>query len=165
MGGAIAYPKIIGALTDTSFLVVPALKDEMAGYCERLALGENVQYHLDWNLVIIKSLNRCLVTLEILWDDGNISVIGFPKDTWEQLSQFINYRNLLLLPDRGLVECSLISPKAAEGFLIKDANKGLVNLAHKAANIPPSLNVGGLVDPLCNLLNTARKISNGVLLS
>lgn len=165
MGGAIIYPEIIGTLTDTGFLVVPALKNDMAGYTARLARGEEVHYHLDWNLVIIKALDRCLVTMEILWDDGNITVIGFPNNIWEQLSHFMNCRNLLLLPDSGMLESSLISPKAVEGFLINGVNRGLVNLANKAANIPPDLNVRGLITHLWNLLNNARKPINGVYLS
>lgn len=160
MGRAIVYPEIIGTLGDTCFLVVPAIKNEMAGYAERQAMDGEVSYRLDWNLVIIKSLEICLITFEILWDDGNITIIGFKPNTWEQLSNLIYFRNLLLLPDRGLIEMDsfLISPVAAlEGFLIKGLDKGLINLANKAANIPPDLNIRGLMTQLSNLLNSTRK--------
>lgn len=160
MGGAIIYPEIIGTLADTGFLVVPAIKKEMARYAERKALGERVAYRMDWNLVIIKSLESCLITLEILWDDDNITLIGFPSRTWEQLSQFMLYRNLLLLPDRGLIgaDNNLISPVAAqEGFLLSGLDQGLKHLVNKAMNIPPDLNVRGLMTYLSDLLNITRK--------
>lgn len=168
MGGAIIYPEIIGALADTAFLVVPAIKKEMARYAERKALGEKVSYRMDWNLVIIKSLESGLITLEILWDDDNITFIGFPSRTWEQLSQFMLYSNLLLLPDRGLIgaDNSLISPVAAqEGFLLSGLEQGLKHLVNKAMNIPPDLNVRGLMTYLCELLNTSRKNGTATYLS
>ncbi|MDO7785782.1 hypothetical protein [Desulforamulus aquiferis] len=167
MGGLIVYPDIIGTLGDTCFLVVPAIKNEMAGYAERQAMGGEVGYRLDWNLVIIKSLGICLITFEILWDDGNITIIGFKQNTWEQLGNLIYYRNLLLLPDRGLIEDnnSLISPVAArEGFLLKGIDKGLVSLANKAANIPPDLNIRGLMTHLADLLNSTRKAGRDTFL-
>ena len=168
MGGAIIYPEIIGTLADTGFLVVPAIKEEMACYAERKALGQEVGYRLDWNLVIFKSLESCLITLDIFWDDGNITVIGFPSRTWEQLSQFGLYNNILLLPDRGLIgaDNNLISPVAAqEGFLLKGLAKGLKHLVNKAVNIPPDLNVGGLMTYLSDLFNTARDTEPGIFLS
>lgn len=168
MGGAIIYPEIIGTLADTCFLVVPAIKEEMARYAERKAMGEEVNYSLDWNLVIIKSQGICLITLEILWDDGNITLIGFKTKTWEQISQIMHYRNLLLLPDKGLIEVenTLISPVAAqEGFLIKGLDNGLINLANKAANMPPDLNIEGLMTYLCEILNATREPDSGGFLS
>ncbi|SHE47958.1 hypothetical protein SAMN02745133_00464 [Desulforamulus putei DSM 12395] len=168
MGGVIIYPEIIGTLADSCFLVVPALKKEMARYAERRALGEEVGYRIDWNLVIVRSLEICIITLDILWDDGNITVIGFHSKTWDQLSQFMHFSNLLLLPDRGLIgeDNNLISPVAAqEGFLIKGIDKGLVSLANKAANISPDLNVRGLMTYLSDILNVARKTGRDLFLS
>ncbi|ABO51304.1 hypothetical protein Dred_2800 [Desulforamulus reducens MI-1] len=169
MGGAIIYPEIIGTLAYTVFLVVPAIKEEMAGYAERRAMGEEVGYRLEWNLVINKALEKCLITMDICWDDGNMTVVGFPTKSWKQLAQFTHYKNLLLLPDRGLidVDTNLISPVAAqEGFLVKGLDKGLKQLANKAANIPPDLNVRGLMTFLCELINLNRKdITNGHFLS
>lgn len=167
MGGAIVYPDIIGTLADTGFLVVPAIKKEMAHYAERRSLGEVVNCQLNWNLVIVKSLEICLISMEILWDDGNITVVGFPSKTWDQLSQLMHYRNVLLLPDRGLIgsENNLISPVAAqEGFLIKGIDKGLIQLANKAANMPPDLNVRGLMTYLVDLINTTRSSESGLFL-
>lgn len=161
MGGAIIYPEIIGTLADSIFLVVPAIKKEMAQYAERRAMGEEVEYHLEWNLIINKTLEICLITMDIVWDDENMTVIGFPSKSWEQLAQFMLYRNLILLPDRGLIgdDKQLISPLAAqEGFLLKGLDKGLKNLANKAANIPPDLNVRGMMSYLSNMLNFNRKV-------
>ncbi|SHK69222.1 hypothetical protein [Desulforamulus aeronauticus] len=168
MGGAIIYPEIIGTLADTGFLVVPAIKKEMAYYAERRFLGEEVNCRLNWNLVIIKSLEICLISMEILWDDGNVTVVGFPSKTWEQLSQLMHFRNVLLLPDRGLItsENNLISPVAAqEGFLIEGIDKGLIHLAKKAANMPLDMNVQGLMTYLCDLINTTRSSDSGLFLS
>lgn len=167
MGGAIVYPEIIGTLGDACFLVVPAIKEEMAAYAERQAMEGEVGYRSDWNLVISKALEICLITFEVLWDDGNITIIGFRSNTWEQLSNLIHYRNLLLLPDKGLIEndSSLISPVAArEGFLIRGLDKGLMNLANKAANIPPELNIRGSMTYLSNLLNGSRNHSKTFLI-
>ncbi|GAB6179705.1 hypothetical protein JCM14036_10240 [Desulfotomaculum defluvii] len=161
MGGAIIYPEIIGTLADTVFLVVPAIKKEMARYAERRAMGEEVEYHLEWNLIINKALEICLITMDITWDDGNITVVGFPSKAWEQVAQFMLYRNLMLLPDRGLIgdDNQLISPLAAqEGFLLKGIDKGLKKLANKAANIPPDLNVRGMMSYLSDILNFNRKV-------
>lgn len=168
MGGEIVYPEIIGALAGTSFLVIPALKNEMSRYAERKALGDNVGYQLDWNLVIVKSLELCIITFEIYWDDGNITVIGFPSKTWEQLSQIVVNNSLLLLPHIGLIgaDNNLISPVAAqEGFLIKGLEKGILSLVTKASNLPEELNVGGLMTYLCDILNNARKTGSLLLLS
>lgn len=168
MGGAIIYPEIIGALADSGFLVVPAIKEEMAVYAERRALGEEVGYQVHWNLVIVKSLEICLITLDILWDDGNITVIGFHSKTWDQLSHLMHFSNLLLLPDRGLIgeDNNLISPVAAqEGFLIKGFAKGVISLANKAANMPQDLDIRGLMTYLSDILNVARRTGRGLFLS
>lgn len=168
MGGAIIYPEIIGTLADSCFLVVPALKKEMAHYAERRAQGEEVGYRIDWNLVIVRALEMSLITLDILWNDGNITVIGFRLKTWDQLGQFMHYNNLLLLPDRGLIgeDNNLVSPVAArEGLLIKGLYKGLVSLANKAANMPPDLDIRGLMTYLSDILNMARKSGGGLFLS
>lgn len=168
MSGAIIYPEIIGALADSGFLVVPAIKEDMARYAARRALGEEVRCRMDWNLVVMRSIESCMITLEILWDDGNITVIGFPTRTWEQLGQFMHYSNLLLLPHRGLIgaDNNMISPVAAqEGFLIEGLQQGLKHLANKAANIPPELNVRGLMTYLSDLLNSTRKTNSGIFLS
>ena len=65
------------------------------------------------------------------------------------------------------MDTNLISPVAAqEGFLVKGLDKGLKQLANKAANIPPDLNVRGLMTFLCELINLNRKdITNGHFLS
>lgn len=165
MGGIIMYPEIIGALADTSFLVVPALKDNLTEYMERLVMGGKVNYKIDWNLVIIKSLQRCLVTLDIFWDDDNITSIGFNNKMWEQLWQIAQYPNLLLLPERGLIEVNLINPIGTPGFLIKGVNEGLGLLAIKAANISSDLNVGELMQYLCDILNSSRVTEGRGLLS
>ncbi|AEF93422.1 hypothetical protein Desca_0530 [Desulfotomaculum nigrificans CO-1-SRB] len=163
--GGIMYPKIIGALADTSFLVVPALKNDLTGYMERLDTGETVNYKIDWNLVIMKSQQQCLVTLDIFWDDDNITSIGFSNKMWEQLGQIALYPNLLLLPERELIEDTLINPMGVTGFLIKGVDEGLMHLAVKAANISPDLNVSEPMQYLCDILNTTRKIGSMGLLS
>lgn len=148
------YPEIVGTLADTSFIILPDLKEKICFYNKQPRDRQTAISKVDWNLLLVKEDQRCLVTMDIDWIDGDVNIVEFEADLWEHFNHFMKHNQVLIMSDRALIEEKYLSPKVEEASLvISGVAWGLRQLALKAANMPRDTYFESLLNYLCVVLN------------
>jgi hypothetical protein len=139
----ILFPEFIGETEEALVLVLPTLKEHLAGLFTRFHAGEEIDYCFSWELVEIDEKDF-LVVLDIDWDEGTGIGVGFSSEMWEVFRSVSSMQQLILICDWELMTMGIAGEIDDDedfkpyALLIRDANRGLWKLLDQARELQPN---------------------------